>query len=68
MKLWKKITLGAFVAIMAGLLTIVDKSISIYNQVKPKASEVPENYVEKEPMKAGGIENNDVKQSAEGTE
>jgi len=67
MKLWKKISLGAFVAILAGVLTIVDKSISIYNQVRPKPSEVPENYVVGEKQKAGCIENKIITK-AKGTE
>ncbi len=65
MKLWKKISLGAFVAILAGVLTIVDKSISIYNQVKPKPSEVPENYVVGEKQKAGFIENKIITKARE---
>lgn len=45
-------------------LTIVDKSISIYNQIKPKASEVPENYEPTKRLKAGFIETNNQKQIA----
>ena len=66
MNTWKKITIGTLatiVAIAAGTLTIIEKSINIYSNIKPKASEVPENYISGGKQKAGFIENNNVKQT-----
>lgn len=63
MKKSHKITLAVLIPVLAGTLTIIEKSISIYNQVKPKASEVPENVIVQKGI-AHGIENNNNQQKA----